>query len=510
MKHLRKKLAALAVGGMALAMTSMPAMAAKDSMTIAMVDKFHTMEPYQTSARQMLQMAYMIWDPLVLRDPDTGEILPHVAVKWSNPEPTIWEFDIRNDITFHSGNKLTAESIRFTIEDRILDPEIKSPRLPNFKWVKSVEVVDEDTFRIHTHEVYPIALQVLNTLYVMDEKWAAEHDFQYIQEHAMGSGPYMWVEWNKGSNIVLKKNPNYWMDGVPAIDNVTIKIVPETATRMAELFAGSVDFAMNLQLDQLESFDSRPDYEVLEGKIIRVDFWQFDSMGRAGDTPVKDVRVRKAMAHAINRDMIVERLVGRGGYKVNTPMSPYHFGVNKDATWYEYDPDKAKALLAEAGYPDGFEVDLWQYSAHQNLPNQAAMQMLAKVGIKVNLKDYRGNSQQMGKLRRGGQITGIGNFNWGSYNIFDADAILFSFFDVESSNNYSGDKELSDILTKARFSVDEDFRKEQYLKAQKIIHDNVYWMPTFGVVRFYGKHTDLDIKAGLDEVPRFQFAKWKK
>lgn len=300
------------------------------------------------------------------------------------------------------------------------------------------------------------------------------------------------------------------MDGVPAIENVTIKIVPETATRMAELFAGSVDFAMNLQLDQLSSFDGRPDYEVLEGRIIRIDFWQFDSMGRASDTPVKDVRVRKAIAHAIDRKTIVERLVGRGGYTVNTPMSPYHFGVDEDATWYEYDPDKAKALLAEAGYPDGFEIDLWQYSAHQNLPNQAAMQMLAKVGIKINLNDYRGNSQQMGKLRRAGQITGIGNFNWGSYNIFDADAILFPFFDIESSNNYSGDKELSDILVAARNSVDPEFRSEQYLKAQQIIHDNVYWMPFFGLVRFYGKHVDLDIETGLDEVPRFQFAKWKK
>ena len=509
MKSIRNGLAAVAAGGLALAAVAMPAFAAKDSMTLAFQDKFLTMEPYQTSARQMLQMAYMIWDPLVLRDPDSGELLPHVATKWSNPESTVWEFDIRNDITFHTGNKLTAESIRYTIEDRILDPEINSPRLPNFKWIKSIEVVDEDTFRIHTNDVYPVALQVLNTLYIMDEKWAAEQDFNYIQEHAMGSGPFQWVEWNKGSNIVLKRNPNYWMDGVPAIDNVTIKIIPETATRLAELFAGSVDFAMNLQLDQLPSFEGRPDYEVLEGKIIRIDFWQFDSLARAGETPVADVRVRKAIAHAINRDMIVERLVGRGGYKVNVPMSPYHFGVAESDGWYEYDPEKAKELLAAAGYPDGFEIDLWQYSAHQNLPNQAAMQMLAKVGIKVNLKSYIGNTQQMGRLRRGGQITGIGNFNWGSYNIFDADAILFPWFDMESSNNYSGDQELSDILTKARYSVDPEFRKEQYAKAQEIIKENAYWMPFFGLVRFYGKSVDLDIKVGLDEVPRFQFAKWK-
>ncbi len=196
--------------------------------------------------------------------------------------------------------------------------------------------------------------------------------------------------------------------------------------------------------------------------------------------------------YAINRDLIVERLVGRGGYKVNTSMSPYHFAVDKNAEWYEYNPELAKKLLAEAGYPDGFELDLWQYASHQPLPNQAAMQILAKVGIKVNLKDYRGNSQQMGKLRRNGQITGIGNFNWGSYNIFDADAILYPFFDIESSNNYAGDKEVSDLLNKGRFSIDPQERVEIYAKAQKIIHDNVYWMPFFGLVRFYGKSTALE------------------
>lgn len=509
MTNYSKKLLALAAGSLAMAGLSAPAMAAKDSMTIAFESKFLTMEPYQTSARQMLQMGYLIWDPLVLRDAETGEILPHIVTKWSNPEPTIWEFDIRTDVTFHNGNKLTPEDIEYTLEQRVLNAEPTSTRISNFKWVKDVEVVDEDTVRFHSEEPFPTALEVLNTFYVMDKEWSEENSFQYIQEHAMGSGPYQWVEWNKGSEIVLKRNPNYWMKGVPSIENVSLKIIPETATRVAGLLSGEFNFVMNLTNDQLPTFEGREDVDVIEAPIIRIDFWQFDSMGRAGETPVQDVRVRKAIAHAINRDLIVERLMGRGAYKVNTPMSPYHFGVLENAEWYEYDPEKAKALLAEAGYPDGVEIDLWQYSNHQSLPNQAAMQMLSQVGIKINLKDYIGNTQQMGRLRRGGQITGIGNFNWGSYNIFDADAILFPFFDLETSNNYSGDEELSKILNEARASVDPEFRKEQYAKAQKIIFENVYWMPTFGLVRFYGKNADLDVQVGLDEVPRWQFAKWK-
>jgi peptide/nickel transport system substrate-binding protein len=506
----RFKLFSIAAVALFAMIAAVPAQAARNSMNIAAYTKFLTMEPYQTSSRLMLQMGYMIWDPLVLRDPDTGKILPHVAVSWETPDDKSWKFKIRDDVKFHNGDPLTAEAIRYTIEDRILNKDLKSPRLPNFKWVKSVEVLDDTTFIIHTHEPYALALERLNTLYIMDPKWGKAHDFQYLQEHAMGSGPFKWVSWSKGNKVELVRNENYWMKDVPGVDKVTIKIVPEAATRLAELFSGGVDVALNLLLDQTPSFKDQPNYKVLNFPIIRIDFWQFDSMGRAGKTPVTDVRVRKAIAHAIDRDKIVKKLVRSEGYMVNTPMSPYHFGYDKTIKWYDYDPEKAKALLKEAGYPNGFEIDLWQYADHQNLPNQAAMEMLAKVGIKVNLKNYIGNTQQMAKLRRGGKVTGIGNFNWGSYNIFDADAILYPFFDIESSNNYTGDKELSKWLNEARNSVDPEFRAEIYKKAQKRIVDQVYWMPTFGVKRFYGVHKDLELKAGLDEVPRFQFAKWKK
>jgi len=506
----RFKLISVAAAAFVAVTATAPAQAARDTMKIAAYTKFHTMEPYQTSSRQMLQMAYMIWDPLVLRDADTGKILPHVATSWSTPTDTSWKFTIRKDVKFHNGNPLTAAAVKYTIEYRILNKDLKSPRLPNFKWVKSVEVLDDYNFIIHTHAPYALALERLNTLYIMDPKWGKAHDFGYIQEHAMGSGPYKWVSWTKGSQVVLVRNENYWMKGVPAIKNATIKIVPEAATRLAELFSGGVDVSLNLLLDQIGGFKSQPNYKVLNFPIIRLDFWQFDAMGRASDSPVKDVRVRRAIVHAIDREKIVKKLVKSEGYTVTTAMSPYHFGYDPSVKGYSYDPKKAKELLAEAGYPKGFSIDLYQYNDHQNLPNQAAMQMLAKVGIKVNLKNYIGNSQQMGKLRRGGKITGIGNFNWGSYNIFDADAILFPFFDIESSNNYAGDKELSKWLNDARNSVDPEFRAAIYKKAQKRVIDQVYWMPTFGLKRFYGVHKDLDLKAGLDEVPRLQFAKWKK
>jgi len=505
-KHATRLVLGLVLGSLVTA----GAMAAKDTMNVAAYTKFHTMEPFQTSARQMIQMGYLMWDPLVLREPDTGKIIPHVATSWKTLSPTTWEFKIRDDVTFHNGNKLTSEAVRFTVMERVLNAEPKSPRVSNFKWVKDVEVIDDTTFRIHSKAPYPLVLEQLNTLFLMDPKWTKENTFEYVQGNAMGSGPYKFVSWDKGSKVTMVRNENYWMKGVPAIENVTVKIVPEASTRLAELFSGGVDVSLNLLNDQVPSFKDHTDYEVLNFSILRIDFWMFDAMGRASDSPLKDVKVRRAVAHAIDRKKILKRLVQMEGYEVNGSTSPFHFGHDATIAGYEYDPKKAKALLAEAGYADGFEMDLWQYASHQKLFNQAAMQMLSKVGIKVNLKDYIGNTQQMGKLRRAGKITGVGNFNWGSYNVFDADMILHPFFDLEASNNYAGDKQLSEWLNEARSSTDQARRAELYKKAQQRIHEQSYWMPTFGVRRFYGKHKDLALEAGVDEVPRLQFARWKK
>ena len=507
-KNTKQIVLGLVLSGLAATNT---AMAGKDNdtMGVAAYTKFQTLEPFQTSDRQMIQIAYLLWDPLVLREPDTGKLIPHIATSWKKIDERTWEFKMRGDVTFHNGNKLTAEAVRFTIEDRVLNIEPKSPRLSNFKWVKSVEVIDDTTFRIHSHDPYPLVIEQLNTLFLMDPKSTKEKGFDYVQGNPMGTGPYKFVSWDKGSKVTMVRNENYWMKGVPAIKNVVIKIVPEVSTRLAELFSGGVDLSLNLLNDQVPSFKDQPNYEVLNFAILRIDFWQFDAMGRASDSPLKDVRVRRAIAHAIDRTKIVTKLVQQEAYEVNGSTSPYHFGHDPSIKGYEYDPKKAKALLAEAGYKDGLEIDLWQYNASQKLFNQAAMQMLSKVGIKFNLKDYIGNQQQMAKLRRTGKLTGIANLNWGSYNVFDADMILHPFFDLEAQNNYAGDKELSEWLNTARSSTDPVLRMDLYKKAQQRIHDQAYWMPTFGVRRFYGKHKDLDVVAGVDEVPRMQFARWK-
>ena len=164
--------------------------------------------------------------------------------------------------------------------------------------------------------------------------------------------------------------------------------------------------------------------------------------------------------------------------------------------------------MKAAGYPDGFTISLWQYYEEQHLFNQAALEYLAKVGIEVNVHDYRGDVGRLLKLRNSGKVDGIGNYSWGSYNIFDADAILPAWFLLEEKKNYTGDKQLDEWLREARFAVGYGRREELYAKAGKRIINEAYWMPCFIMHRIWGRKANLHLVVGRDEVPRFAEAYW--
>jgi len=487
-----------------------PAWAAKDTLVVAFPTKFDSLDQYASTQRENINLGYLIWDTLVERDPKDGSLKPSAAESWRIVNPTTWEFKLHSGMTFHNGNPVTAESVRFTLMDWVLNEAHNSPQRGNFKWVQDVEVVDDLTFRIKTAEPYPLVLERLNTLYLYDPEYYTNNDLSKVSQEPMGSGPYEFVEWRKGDRIVLKKNPHYWRSGVPAIPDITIRIIPESSTRISELLAGGIDVAQDLIPDQVEIVQSSPDYLIKDVPILRVNFWQFDASGKAGETPVTDVRVRRAIWHAIDRQATMDKVLQGYADATDSPVNPHQFGYDPSVKGYEYNPEKAKQLLADAGYPNGFELDLWQYTDIQNLPNQAAMAFLDQVGIKVNLHDYRGNVGQVIKLRNSGKITGIGNFAWGSYNIFDADAILPAWFRNEEGKDYAQDAELDAWLEEARSTVDAERRKALYAKAQHRIIEQAYWMPFFIQHQLHAHHKDLKFEVGLDEVPRYQYATWVK
>ncbi len=257
-------------------------------------------------------------------------IRPNLAVSWERLDDKTWEFKLREGVKFHNGNPLTAEAIRYTIEDRILNPDMKLRLRGAYKFIERVEVVDDLTFRLHTQAPYPLVLERFCTFFPYDPAWCKEKGEQYVVEHAMGTGPYRFVKWQKGNRLVLEKNPDYWAEGLPKIPNVLIRVIPEQSTRIAELLSGGADLISKLDPDKAALVSRNKKTQVLETPSHRINFWQFDSMERAGDTPVSDKRVRQAIWHAIDRQAVIDTMFQGHAEVINSPLSPFDFGYVSD------------------------------------------------------------------------------------------------------------------------------------------------------------------------------------
>lgn len=504
-------LAALVIG-----ISSSPTLAGKDHLIVAFEDSIKTMHAYQTTQRIAINTGYLIYDPLLKRDPKDGSLHPHLVTEWKIVNDTTWEFKLRPGVKFHNGNPLTAEAVRFTIEDLILDPAQKSPTAPGWKWVKKVEVKDDLTFRVITDGPYPLILERFNVLFPLDPKWikemVAKNGEAYLARNTMGTGPYKFVRFVEGDRIELARNEQYWEKGYPKFPRMTVRFIPEQSTRIAELVSGGIDAAANILPDQIPSIRNSKGLDTIIVPILRISFWQFDSLGRAPNSPpaLKDVRVRRAIWHAIDREAIIKNVLGGNADPVNIPVNPRQFAADPSIKGYEYNPEKAKALLKEAGHEKGLNLNIWTYTSITKNANEAAIGYLEKVGIKGVIRDYVGRVGEMEKLSQASKTDGILNMTWGSYNIFDPDAILPNFFmSPESPYDYTGDKELSDWLREARRTLDKQKRKDLYGKAQKKIIDQAYWMPFFTQRVIMGVNNNLSVTVGIDEVPRFQYATWK-
>lgn len=492
------------------------AFAGKDHIKIGMAEVVKTLNLYQTTSRASLYPSYLIFDPLVERDAKTGEIKPHLVTSWKTIDDTTWEFKLRSGVKFHNGALLNAESIRYTIMDRILDPAQKSPQLSGWSWCKNVQVVDDLTFLIKTKTPYPLVLQRMNILFPMDPVWTkemvAKNGEAYIARHTNGTGPFKLVKFHEGNKIELVKNENYWKPGVPAFNKMTLRFLREDSTRIAELMSGGLDDAMTLPTDLVGMLKKDPDIVVNELPVLRIYFWQFDGMGRAAGTPeaLKDPRVRRAIWHAIDLKAIVKNVLGGHVTDLNIPLNPHQFGAVTDMPTPEYNPEKAKALLKEAGYPDGFTMTVWNVASDYQKASEAASGYLEKVGIKLKFKDYSGRWGEFAKLCKAGKTDGAMGIGWGSYNIFDPDSLWPYFFMIpEGAYNYNQDPELSDWLRQARSTMDMAKRKMLYEKAQKRIVDQVYWMPVFIRHALHGTNRHFHYELGVDQVPRYQYGTWK-
>jgi peptide/nickel transport system substrate-binding protein len=291
--------------------------------------------------------------------------------------------------------------------------------------------------------------------------------------------------------------------GKPSIGKLRFRTIIDPDTQLVQLLGGELDWIWDLRLERADELRTMKQVQVASAPIQRFTFMNMDASGKFAKNPFQDIRVRKAVNHAVNRESIAKNLVGGGSEGLHAACHPTQFGCSTDVQKYEFDPDKSRKLLAEAGYPDGFTTDMYAYREKELA--EAIINDLRNVGIRANLRFMQYSALR--PMLRSGEA-GFAYLSWGSFGLADASAST-SYFFGGTPDDLSRDAEVQNLLKTADTSVDPEVRKESYKKALKLIAERAYWAPLFTLVRYYAFSKDLDSRAYFDDLPRFYAAKWK-
>ena len=466
------------------------------------------LDPYYNSARLGALLAKQVWDTLIYRDPQTNEYHGLLATSWEWAQDTVLEMKLRQGVKFHNGDDFSADDVVYTLNYiAAADSKIMNRQLVD--WIDHVDKVDDFTVRIHTKGVFPPAIEYLvNTGVIYPHKYYAEVGPEGMNEKPVGTGPYRIVGHERGRLIQLESFDGYFDGGpkrVPDIARVDIRLIPDLQTQIAEIMAGGLDLiVMPMPPDQAEQIAGVPNVQVKAAPTMRVLFLTFDSRAEAKAPALRDERVRRAILHAIDRKTMVKAVLGEGAEVLDGLCLPSQFGCPAEGVpTYEYDPVKAKALLAEAGYADGFEVDFYAY--RERTLTEAMIVYLQAVGIRANLV-YLQYAAFRDQVRAGNAP--ITFQTWASYMINDVSALTPIFFKF-TPDDIARDPEVRDLLETGDTSGDPAARQEAYGKAIALIQERAYALPISTMPTYFIGSAELDFVPHPDETPRFWEIAWK-
>jgi peptide/nickel transport system substrate-binding protein len=390
------------------------------TLNFALAGNPDTLDPHKTSGTLTFQTIKSLYDTLAETDM-TGKIVPALADKWQiSDDGLVWTFLLKKGVVFHNGDKLTSKDVKATL-DRIMDKATGSPKAKEFKSIVSIETPDDATV------ILKLAQPTSPLLASLASGWGAilpkglidaGHDFG---TQPVGTGPYVLKKWIRDSRIVLQKNNDYWMKGIPKLEEIVMHIIPERAVSVQGLISGQVDVAYVIDRDDLPMLEASPDVKIEKSLTALIMVMSMN----CSNPVLKDIRVRQAINHAIDKQKVLDVAYG-GGKPIGTFMD-YGNAYYKDFSGlYPYDPEKAKALLAEAGIDPDTTLDLFlpqNYELHVKA-GEMYQDMLTKVGLKVKIKlvdwstwlsdVYRGTKYDLtvightGKLDPDGTLGGYG------------------------------------------------------------------------------------------------------
>jgi peptide/nickel transport system substrate-binding protein len=469
-------------------------------------------DPFYLNTRELVVVGHHVWDTLVIIDPETAAIKPLLATSWKWVDATTLEFELRKGVKFHSGKEMDADDVVYTLS-HVSNQANAISNYALLQWIKSAEKIDAHKVRVSLKNPFPPALAYLAGLgFIMQKghydgapvKPDGKKDFGAVKPN--GTGPYKITEVKPGDYIMMERNDAYFKGGykgTPKIGKIKFRTIKDGNTRVAELMTGAIDWIWDVPKDQAERIKANPAVVVENAKTLRVSYLQFDIQGVSGQKFFADKRVRQAFAHAIDRESLTKNLVGPASVVVHAACHPDQFACSADVPKYAFDPAKAKALLAEAGYPNGFEFDLYAYRDREF--TEAVIGDLAKVGLKPKL-NYVQYTAFLDVVHKG--RTPVAHGTWGSNSVPDVSAMTAHFFS-HGPDDLTKDPEVKKLIEEADSLTDPEKRKAAWQKALARIAGEAYWVPLFTYAKYYAFSKDLDFKPTSDEIPPFFAAKWK-
>jgi len=443
-----------------------------------------TLDPPNTKENESEARVVQMFEGLIAVEPGTTDLGPGLAESWEvSDDGTVWTFHLREGITFHDGTPFSAEAVvfnfdRMRFEDNpyhIGEFNVWANMMGGFPGVmKDIQALDEYTVQMTLEKSMGAFLAFLaGPAFLMVSPEAVKADPENAFKNPVGTGPFKFVEWVPGDRVVMERYEDYWGEP-PAFDKVIIRTIPDSTARFLELQAGSIDAMDDPNPDDIQLADEDPELQVL----LR-DYWPVGTINVNHEVePLGDVRVRWAIAHAINREELMPLYNGMAvpGNQAQTPAS---WAYNPDLPPIEHDPEKAKALLTEAGYPDGFDMDLWYMPVarpYYPKPQEIAQKMaadLAEVGINVNLK-----TEDWGAYMndRAGKFPMWMFGGWAS--VMDPSWLIYVYYGEKRAQEGNYDNaEVFDLMNKAQWSVDLEQRAEWYKEAAQITYDEMARIP---------------------------------
>ncbi|WP_279024396.1 ABC transporter substrate-binding protein [Gibbsiella quercinecans] len=481
---------------------------ANDTLVYASDNEVENVSPYHNNLREGVIIAHLVWDTLIFRDPKTGEYKPELATDWKWESPVTLLIHLRKGVKFHNGDDFTADDVVYTF-NHIAGDDTGSVMPQSVNWIQTTEKVDDYTVKLHLHKPFPAALEYLSgPTPIYPANYFQRVKLAGFSKAPIGTGPYKITQVTPGQGINMEKNPDYFAQspvGQPKIGKLQFVVIRDPETRLAQLMTGQVDWIWRVPADQLTMLETMPNVTVKSGETMRIGFLALNPQAKGpGGEPFKDVRVRQAVNYAINREGMVKNLVRGGSQPVYSAC--FHTQTACDTSKvvkYQYDPEKAKKLLAEAGYPNGFDTDIWAYRERDYA--EAIIGDLRKVGIRARLH-YVQYSVLAADLISGKAPMAIRT--WGSFSINDASAFTSPYFGGKGDDIWK-DQQVTSTLAKADETIDAQQRSALYADALGGISSQAYLAPLFSYSTNYAFTSDLNFDDWPDELPRFAMASWK-